>query len=270
MSTMSKIYLRKSWENKRAMSNVLEAKEIVRHYGQVEALRGCNFTVRPGEVTALIGDNGAGKSTLVRILSGAEQPDSGEIFVDGKLEVFRLPSDARGVGIETVFQDLALCPHLNAVQNMYLGREIPRKGILGKFGFLDYEAMRIGSEDAFRNLGATVRSLTASTGSMSGGQRQSIAVARSAAWASKVLFFDEPTAALGVVQKKNVLDLVRRVRDSGIGVVFISHSMPEVLDIADRVQVMRRGRTIADYKTGDTNLEELVGAMTGRLDEESN
>lgn len=252
------------------MSYVLEAKEIIRHYGHVEALRGCNFTVKAGEVTALIGDNGAGKSTLVRILSGAEQADAGQIFVEGKEVQFGAPSDARDAGIETVFQDLALCPHLNAVQNMYLGREVRRAGFLGKLGFMNWDVMRQGSEDAFRDLGATVRSLTASVGSMSGGQRQSIAVARSAAWASKVLFFDEPTAALGVVQKKNVLDLVRRVRDKGIGVVFISHSMPEVLDIADRVQVMRRGRNIADYKASETNLEELVGAMTGRLDEVAN
>ena len=252
------------------MTYALEAKGIVRRYGHVEALRGCNFNVKPGEVTALIGDNGAGKSTLVRILSGAEQPDEGEILIEGKAVHFNSPSDSRNFGIETVFQDLALCPHLNAVQNMYLGREVARKGILGKFGFLDHEVMRKGSEDAFRDLGATVRSLTASTGSMSGGQRQSIAVARSAAWATKVLFFDEPTAALGVVQKKNVLNLVRRVRDKGIGIVFISHSMPEVLEISDRVQVMRRGVTIADYKTSQTNLEELVGAMTGRLDEVSN
>jgi simple sugar transport system ATP-binding protein len=249
------------------MSFVLEAREIVRHYGQVEALRGCNFTVKPGEVTALIGDNGAGKSTLVRILSGTEQPDSGEIIVDGKKITFATPAESRAAGIETVFQDLALCPHLNAVQNMYLGRELARNGILGKFGFLDNKKMSKGSEDAFRDLGATVRSLKASVGSMSGGQRQSIAVARSAAWASKVLFFDEPTAALGVVQKKNVLNLVRRVRDKGIGIVFISHSMPEVLEISDRIQVMRRGRVIADYKSDQTNLEELVGAMTGRLDE---
>lgn len=249
------------------MSFVLEAKNIVRHYGQVEALRGCDFNVKAGEVTALIGDNGAGKSTLVRILSGTEQPDLGEIFVDGKATQLISPADARTAGIETVFQDLALCPHLNAVQNMYLGREIHRRGLLGRIGFLNNKEMRSGSEAAFRDLGATVRSLSASVGSMSGGQRQSIAVARSAAWATKVLFFDEPTAALGVVQKKNVLNLVRRVRDKGIGVVFISHSMPEVLEISDRIQVMRHGKVIADYKSSQTNLEELVGAMTGRLDE---
>ena len=250
------------------MSYVLEAKDIVRTYGTVEALRGCNFNVKAGEVTALIGDNGAGKSTLVRILSGTEAPDGGSIVVDGKEVKFNTPAEAREHGIETVFQDLALCPHLNPVPNMYLGREVLRKGILGKFGFMDHAEMRRGSEAAFRDLGATVRSLKNTVATMSGGQRQSIAVARSAAWASKVLFFDEPTAALGVVQKKNVLELVRRVRDKGIGVVFISHSMPEVLDISDRVQVMRRGRVIADYKAAQTNIEELVGAMTGRLDEE--
>jgi simple sugar transport system ATP-binding protein len=250
------------------MSYVLEAKDIVRTYGTVEALRSCNFNVKAGEVTALIGDNGAGKSTLVRILSGTEAPDGGSIVVDGKEVKFSTPAEAREHGIETVFQDLALCPHLNPVQNMYLGREVLRKGVLGKFGFMDHAEMRRGSEAAFRDLGATVRSLKNTVATMSGGQRQSIAVARSAAWASKVLFFDEPTAALGVVQKKNVLELVRRVRDKGIGVVFISHSMPEVLDISDRVQVMRRGRVIADYKAAQTNIEELVGAMTGRLDEE--
>jgi simple sugar transport system ATP-binding protein len=247
---------------------VLEAKDIVRNYGTVEALRGCNFNVSAGEVTALIGDNGAGKSTLVRILSGAESPDGGSIYIDGESAKFNSPAEAREYGIETVFQDLALCPHLNPVQNMYLGREVLRKGILGKFGFMDQEQMRRGSEAAFRDLGSTVRSLKNSVAMMSGGQRQSIAVARSAAWASKVLFFDEPTAALGVVQKKNVIDLVRRVRDKGLGVVFISHSMPEVLEVADRVQVMRRGRVIADYKSKDTNIEELVGAMTGRFDED--
>lgn len=247
---------------------VLEAKDIVRNYGTVEALRGCTFNVSAGEVTALIGDNGAGKSTLVRILSGAEAADGGTIFIDGQPVVFNTPSQAREHGIETVFQDLALCPHLNPVQNMYLGREVLRGGFLGKLGFMDHEVMRHGSERAFRDLGSTVRSLKNTVAMMSGGQRQSIAVARSAAWASKVLFFDEPTAALGVVQKKNVIDLVRRVRDKGIGVVFISHSMPEVLEVADRVQVMRRGRVIANYKSSQTNLEELVGAMTGRLDEE--
>ena len=249
---------------------MLIIEDINVYYGAIHALKGISVEVQEGEIVTLIGANGAGKSTLVRILSGTEQPDMGEIIIDGKVSTFNTPADAREAGIETVFQDLALCPHLNAVQNMYLGREISRGGLLGKLGFLNNKVMSTGSEEAFRDLGATVRSLKASVGSMSGGQRQSIAVARSAAWASKVLFFDEPTAALGVVQKKNVLNLVRRVRDKGIGIVFISHSMPEVLEIADRIQVMRHGTVIADYKSAATNLEELVGAMTGRLDEVNN
>jgi len=250
------------------MGVVLEGRLIAKSYGQVEALVGCNFTVHAGEVTALIGDNGAGKSTLIRILSGTEGADSGTILLDGNEVSFASPVYARAAGIETVYQDLALCPHLNPVQNMYLGREIRKLGLPGRLGFMQKEAMRLGSEEAFRELGAAVRSLTARVGSMSGGQRQSIAVARAAAWASKVIFLDEPTAALGVVQTRNVLDLVRRVRDKGLGVVFISHSMPEVLEVSDRIQVMRRGRMIAEYQSSKTSLEELVGAMTGRLDEE--
>jgi simple sugar transport system ATP-binding protein len=251
------------------MAVILETRGIERTYGHVVALNGCDFTVTEGEITALIGDNGAGKSTLIKILSGAEQPNAGQVFLEGEEVNFKSPADARARGIETVFQDLALCQHLNAVQNMYLGREIHRSSLLGRLGFLDVAKMRVGSDQGFKDLGATVPSLSTRVGSMSGGQKQSIAVARSAAWASKVIFLDEPTAALGVVQTNNVLNLVRRVRDKGIGVVFISHSMPEVLEVSDRIQVMRRGKIIANYKTEETNLEELVGAMTGRLDEET-
>ncbi|MFM1917741.1 MAG: hypothetical protein RJB01_1256 [Actinomycetota bacterium] len=247
---------------------VLEAKGIVRTYGQVVALDEADFSVEAGEVTALIGDNGAGKSTMVKILSGTEQPEGGEIIFKGKPVKFARPADARALGIETVFQDLALCPHLDAVNNMYLGREVMRKGLMGKLGFMNRKEMKEGSVDAFSDLGATVRTLTEAVGSMSGGQKQSIAVARSASWANEVVFLDEPTAALGVVQTKNVLDLIKRVRDKGIGVVLISHSMPEVLQVSDRVQVFRRGRRVAVYETAQTSLEELVGTMTGALDEE--
>lgn len=247
---------------------VLEAKGIVRTYGQVVALDEADFSVEAGEVTALIGDNGAGKSTMVKILSGTEQPEGGEIIFKGKQVKFARPADARALGIETVFQDLALCPHLDAVNNMYLGREVMRKGLMGKLGFMNRKEMKEGSVDAFADLGATVRTLTEAVGSMSGGQKQSIAVARSASWANEVVFLDEPTAALGVVQTKNVLELIKRVRDKGIGVVLISHSMPEVLQVSDNVQVFRRGRRVATYETAQTSLEELVGTMTGALDEE--
>ncbi|WP_454300322.1 ATP-binding cassette domain-containing protein [Salana multivorans] len=249
-----------------AVTPVYEARDIVRSYGSVRALQGASFDVRPGEVAALIGDNGAGKSTLVRILSGAEQPDSGTILYDGEPIHLSSPTDCRERGIETVFQDLALANHLDPIQNMYLGREVMRPGLLGRLGFMERAAMRDVGRRAFADLGATVRNFTGPVGGMSGGQRQAIAVARAAAWAKKVIFLDEPTAALGVVQTKGVMDLIRRIRDTGIAVVLISHSMPHVLEVADRVHVLRQGRRVAVLNAKDTNVEELVGAMTGALD----
>jgi simple sugar transport system ATP-binding protein len=158
---------------------------------------------------------------------------------------------------------------LNPVQNMYLGREIMRPGLMGRLGFMNNAEMRVGSKKAFDDLGATVRNYSGSIGAMSGGQKQAVAVARAAAWAKKVIFLDEPTAALGVVQTQGVLDLIKRVRDRGLGVVFISHSMPHVIAVADEVQVMRLGRRVATYKAADTTMEELVGAMTGAVTQES-
>jgi simple sugar transport system ATP-binding protein len=247
---------------------ILEARGIVRTFGHVVALDGADFDVEAGKVTALIGDNGAGKSTLIKILAGTQPGEAGTITFEGRTVSIHSPSQAQALGIETVYQDLALCPHLDPVNNLFLGREVMRGGLLGALGFMNRKAMREQSIDAFNDLGATVRTLTEPVGTMSGGQKQSIAVARASAWASKVIFLDEPTAALGVVQTKNVLELIKRVRDKGIGVVLISHSMPEVLAVADDVQVMRRGRRVAIYQAADTSIEELVGAMTGRLDEE--
>ncbi|MGY9079194.1 MAG: ATP-binding cassette domain-containing protein [Candidatus Nanopelagicales bacterium] len=247
---------------------LLEARGMVRTYGSVVALDGADFDIEAGQVTALIGDNGAGKSTMVKILSGTEQFEEGEVTLEGQRVVFNNPAAARSHGIETVFQDLALCPHLDPVENLYLNREIKRSGVLGLLGFMDRKAMRDRSVEVFTDLGATVRKLNEPVGTMSGGQKQSVAVARSAAWASKIIFFDEPTAALGVVQTANVLDLIRRVRDKGIGVVLISHSMPEVLEVADTIQVLRRGRRVATINSADSTVEELVGVMTGKLDEE--
>jgi len=246
---------------------LLEARGMMRTYGQVVALDNADFDVEAGEVTALIGDNGAGKSTLIKILSGTEQPDAGSIIFEGAEVRMTSPAHARSLGIETVYQDLALCPHLDPVNNLYLGREVKAAPPLGWFGFMNRKVMREGSVKAFTDLGATVRRLAEPVGSMSGGQKQSVAVARAAAWANKIIFLDEPTAALGVVQTANVLDLIRRVRDKGIGVVLISHSMPEVLDVADRIQVLRRGRRVATYQASKTSLEELVATMTGKLDE---
>lgn len=250
------------------MTPVLQAENIVKHYGSVEALRGASFEVGAGEVVALIGDNGAGKSTLVKCLSGVEIPDSGTITVEGNAVELDSPVTARRLGIETVYQDLAVAPELDPAANLFLGREIRRKGLLGMFGVLDKPAMRRQAAEEFTRLGVTLQSIDVPIGSLSGGQRQSVAVARSVVWASKVVFMDEPTAALGVVQREKVLDVIRRVRDEGMAVVLISHNMPEVLSVADRVEVLRLGRRVARFTAAEATLEDLVGAMTGALTQE--
>ena len=246
---------------------ILEARGLTRQFGQVTALDGADFDVNAGEVVALIGDNGAGKSTLVKALSGNLAVDSGEILYEGHPQHIDTPMKASELGIETVYQDLALAPHLDPAQNMFLGRELMRAGLAGKLGFMDNKAMRAEARASFDKLGATVRSLTAPVGSMSGGQRQAIAIARAVHWANKVVFLDEPTAALGVRQTANVLDTIRRVRDHGVAVIFISHSMPHVMEVADRVQVLRLGKRVATYNANETSMEQLVGAMTGVMEE---
>jgi simple sugar transport system ATP-binding protein len=245
---------------------ILEARGISRSFGHVRALQDADFDILPGEVVALIGDNGAGKSTMVKALTGNLELDSGQLFFDGEPVKITSPQQATHLGMEVVYQDLALAPHLNPFQNMFLGREIPRRGILGKLGFMDDKAMKAKAKAGFDDLGGTVRSMTAPVGSMSGGQRQQIAIVRAIAWAGKVVFLDEPTAALGVVQTKNVLDTIKRVRDRGIAVVLISHSMPHVLEVADRIQIMRLGTRVATLPSKGTTVEQLVGAMTGALE----
>jgi simple sugar transport system ATP-binding protein len=244
---------------------LLEARRIVKSFGRVRALRGASFTVYPGEVVALIGDNGAGKSTLVKTLSGVYHPDGGEIRFEGRVVAIPTPIAARELGIETVYQDLALAPDLESSANLFLGREATRGGLLGRLGFLDKAQMRRRTEEAFGQLGVGVQDATAAVATLSGGQRQGVAVARAVTWAGRVVFMDEPTAALGVVQTRNVLDLIRRVRDTGLSVVLISHNMPEVIAVADRVEVLRLGERVARFKTADTSMEELVAAMTGAL-----
>jgi simple sugar transport system ATP-binding protein len=244
---------------------LLEARGLTRRYGHVLALQDADFTAYPGEVVALIGDNGAGKSTLVKALSGAIRPDGGEILLAGTPVHFDSPVDAQRLGIETVYQDLALAPDLDAAANLHLGREILRGGLLRPFGVLDRRAMRRAARAAFAELGVDLRDIAVPVASLSGGQRQSVAVARAVAYASKVIFMDEPTAALGVVQRGRVLDTVRRVRDRGVAVVLISHNMPEVLAVSDRVEVLRLGHRVARFTTAQTSVEELVGAMTGAL-----
>jgi simple sugar transport system ATP-binding protein len=244
----------------------MRASGLTRAFGHVQALDGADFDINPGEVVALIGDNGAGKSTMVKAMSGNLDLDDGAIEFDGKPVVLSSPRHAAFLGIEVVYQDLALAGHLDPVQNVFLGRETPAKGILGALGFMDNHHMRRKAQESFTALGGTVQSFTSPVATMSGGQRQQIAIARAIAWADKVVFLDEPTAALGVVQTRNVQQTIKRVRDSGVAVVLVSHSMPDVLEVADRVQVMRLGRRVATYRAADTTVEELVGAMTGALE----
>ena len=244
---------------------VLEARDLVKHYGHVQALRGTSFSARAGEVVALIGDNGAGKSTLVKCLSGVEQPDEGQILIDDSPVRLDSPTDALKLGIETVYQDLAIAPDLDPAANLFLGRELRRRGLPGLLGMLDRPAMRRRAVEQFGRLGVSLPSVDVPIGGLSGGQRQCVAVARAVAWASKVIFMDEPTAALGVLQRERVLEVIRRVRDEGVAVVMVSHNMPEVLAVADRIEVLRLGKRVAVFTAAQTSLEELVGAMTGAL-----
>jgi simple sugar transport system ATP-binding protein len=244
---------------------VLEARQIVKRFGRVRALRGANLTVYPQEVVALVGDNGAGKSTLVKTVVGVHPPDDGEILFEGRPVTVNTPHEARDLGIETVYQDLALAAEVDPAANMFLGREILRSGALGKLGFLDKKAMRRRSDEAFDSLGVRIQDTSARVANMSGGQRQGIAICRAVTWASKIVFMDEPTAALGVVQTRNVLDHIRRVREHGLSVVLISHNMPEVFEVADRIEVLRLGERVASLRPTDVSMEDVVAAMTGAL-----
>jgi simple sugar transport system ATP-binding protein len=248
---------------------LLAARRISKRFGHVHALRDADFDVFPNEVVALIGDNGAGKSTLVKILSGTLHPDTGEIWFEERRVAIATPLAARHLGIETVYQDLALAPELTPAANLFLGREEVRPGLLGKLGFLDNGTMRNRSKEALARLGTGLQDTDTEVANLSGGQRQSVAVGRAITWASKVIFMDEPTAALGVVPAQKVLELIRRVRDSGISIVFISHNMPQVLEVADRIEVLRLGKRVARFKAGEATVEDLIAAMTGALTQEA-
>src|SRR5918992_1692910 len=248
---------------------LLTARRISKRFGHVHALRDADFDVFPNEIVALIGDNGAGKSTLVKIISGTLHPDAGEIWFEGRRVAVATPLAARHLGVETVYQDLALAPELTPAANLFLGREELRPGLLGKLGFLDNAKMRNRSKEALARLGTGLQDADTEVANLSGGQRQSVAVGRAITWASKVIFMDEPTAALGVVPAQKVLELIRRVRDSGISIVFISHNMPQVLEVADRIEVLRLGKRVARFKAGDAKVEDLIAAMTGALTQEA-
>ena len=245
---------------------VLEARGLIKRYGQVTALDGADFELYPGEILAVIGDNGAGKSTLIKALAGALIPDEGQILVDGQEVHFRTPLDARRYGIETVYQDLALAPALDISENIFLGREIKREGPLGSiFRMLDKKRMRSESTNHMRDLKIGIRSMGQAVETLSGGQRQGVAVARSAAFARHVVIMDEPTAALGVKESHMVLDLIRQVRDRGLPVILISHNMPQVFEVADRVHIQRLGKRVAVIEPREFSMSDAVAIMTGAM-----
>ena len=243
----------------------LEARGLVKTFGHVVGLAGVSLDLYPGEVLAIIGDNGAGKSTLIKCLSGALTLDEGEILMEGKKVEFKSPTDARHAGIETVYQTLAVAPALDIASNLYLGREIRDKGPLGTiFRKLDTRGMRAAARDQLTDLGiGTLQDITQKVETLSGGQRQAVAVARAAAFGSKVVILDEPTAALGVRESGQVLALVKRLRGRGMPVILISHNMPHVFEVADRIHIQRLGRCAGVITPHSHTMEEAVAIMTG-------
>jgi D-xylose transport system ATP-binding protein len=236
----------------------LELREMRKSFGSVEALRGVDFEVREGEVMALVGDNGAGKSTLIKCVVGINSIDGGEVLFEGKPVTIHGPKDAAKLGISVVYQDLALCDNLDVVQNMYLGREER-----DPFFRLREAPMEQRTIETLKSLAVTtIRSVRLPVATLSGGQRQSIAVARAVMWNNRVLFLDEPTAALGVAQTRQVLDLVKRLREQGLAVVLVSHNLTDVFEVADRITVLRLGRNVGVYETSKTNEQEIVQAIT--------
>lgn len=248
---------------------LLETRSLYKHFAGVVALSRGNFQLRPNEVHAIVGDNGAGKSTLLKIISGALQPDGGEILLGGERITLADPSAARRLGISTVFQDLALINHLDAASNMFLGREILRRQPFSWFGVLDKKAMREMAQAEIRRLKIGVKSVDQLVAGMSGGQRQAIAVARAVAFGTRIVVMDEPTAALGVREGGAVLDMIKEIKAQGLAVIMISHNMPDVFKVADRITIMRLGQTITTVQRDETSLQEIVGYMTGAFGDPS-
>jgi ABC-type sugar transport system ATPase subunit len=246
--------------------HVLAARNIRRSYGAVVALADATLELRRGEVMGVVGDNGAGKSTLLKILSGAVIPDGGQILLEGQEKTFRRPHDALDAGIETVYQDLALVDTMSAVQNVYLGREeLSPNPVLRALNVVNDKAMRKRAREVLAELGVGIQSVNVSVKGMSGGQRQCLAIARSILWGRRIVILDEPTAALGVRESQQVLDLVSRLREHGVSVVIVSHNMQQLVQVADRVTVMRLGRSVAVREVKDTTAEEIVGLITGAI-----
>lgn len=242
---------------------LLKVRGVKKRFGAVEALRGADFDISEGEVVALMGDNGAGKSTLIKCICGVYRPDEGSVIFEGSELAGMGPREIHSLGIETVYQDLALAPDLDVASNLFLGRERKRGGLLGALGVMAKSQMRDESAQVLQDLNVRIKSITAPVSTLSGGQQQSVAVARAVTWASKLVIMDEPTAALGVPQTRAVLDLIRAVRESGRSVLLVSHNLPDVMRVADRIEVFRLGQRVARLATEDTNDEQIVAAMTG-------
>jgi fructose transport system ATP-binding protein len=245
---------------------ILSARGLHKSYGNVTAIDGADFDLYPGEILAVIGDNGAGKSSLIKALSGAVIPDKGTISLDNEEVHFKSPLEARRAGIETVYQDLAVAPALDIATNLFLGREKRRAGPLGSvFRMIDHKGMKEEADRQMKSLQIGIRSMSQAVETLSGGQRQGVAVARAAAWANKLVIMDEPTAALGVKESGQVLELIKRVRDNGLPVILISHNMPHVFEIADRIHIHRLGKRVAVVDPKEHSMHEVVGIMTGAV-----
>jgi len=244
---------------------VLKGRNLVKRYGKVTALDHCDFDLMPGEILAVIGDNGAGKSSLIKVVSGAVTPDAGEVYLDGKPVSFASPIEARAAGIETVYQTLAMSPALSIADNMFMGRELRKPGFLGAWlRMLDRPAMEKFARDKLTELGLmTIQNINQTVETLSGGQRQGVAVARAAAFGSKVVILDEPTAALGVKESRKVLDLIQDVRARGMPIVLISHNMPHVFEVADRIHIHRLGKRLVVIDPKDYTMSDAVAFMTG-------
>ncbi len=247
------------------MEPILKGRNLVKRYGKVTALDHCDFDLMPGEILAVIGDNGAGKSSLIKAVSGAVIPDEGEVFLEGEKVAFSSPIEARHAGIETVYQTLAMSPALSITDNMFMGRELRKSGFLGTFfRKLDRPAMEKFAREKLSELGLmTIQNINQAVETLSGGQRQGVAVARAAAFGSKVIILDEPTAALGVKESRRVLELILDVKSRGIPIILISHNMPHVFEVADRIHVHRLGKRLCVIDPKDHSMSDAVAYMTG-------
>jgi fructose transport system ATP-binding protein len=242
----------------------LTARALSKAFGHVQALQDVDVELDEGEILALVGDNGAGKSTLVKILSGALQPDSGEIRVDGRLVSLRSPISARDHGIETVYQELAVVPILDVAENLFLGRELRFRGRFGRvLPFIDKRSIRRKAGEHLRLLNINIPSVRQRADTLSGGQRQAVAVARAPAFGRSIVIMDEPTAALGVRETAAVVDVIRRINERGLAIILVSHNLPQVLELSDRIMVLRAGRRVGCVRTRDTSVEQVVRMITG-------